>query len=124
MDSKKMWGAIFVSLCAIALVISLVFYANKSKEGAQSQSANVAQSVSDVYGPNLSETQLHAFLNDETLSGLKNEKLAICFGTESTGISDTLLRESDYIVKIPMSNNVDSLNVAAASAVAFYALCN
>jgi len=66
MDSKKMWGAIFVSLCAIALVISLVFYANKSKEGAQSQSANVAQSVSDVYGPNLSETQLHAFLNDET----------------------------------------------------------
>lgn len=64
------------------------------------------------------------FLNDEALSGLKNEKLAICFGTESTGISDTLLHESDYIVKIPMSNNVDSLNVAAASAVAFYAFCN
>lgn len=70
----------------------------------------------------LSENSL--FLNDKEIEDIKQNKLAICFGTESTGISRTLLDKSDYIVKIPMSNNVDSLNVAAASAVAFYALCN
>lgn len=63
------------------------------------------------------------FINDEKINNIKNEKLAICFGTESTGISPELLKNSDYVVKIPMSKHVDSLNVAAASAVTFYALC-
>lgn len=62
-------------------------------------------------------------INDSEIKRLKDEKLAICFGTESTGISDELLQKSDYVVKIPMSKNVDSLNVAAASAVTFFALC-
>lgn len=62
-------------------------------------------------------------LGDPKLSELKDKKIAITFGTESTGISNTLLSASDYVVKIPMSNNVDSLNVAAASAVAFWELC-
>lgn len=62
------------------------------------------------------------FKTDENVNK-KGSKVAICFGTESTGISRHLLDNSDYVVKIPMSKNVDSLNVAAASAVAFYALC-
>lgn len=62
-------------------------------------------------------------INSEEIKKIKSEKKAICFGTESTGISENLLNKSDYVVKIPMSRNVDSLNVAAASAVTFYALC-
>lgn len=61
-------------------------------------------------------------LNDDEISSLKEKKTVVVFGTESTGISDELLIKSDYIVKIPMSNNVDSLNVAAASAIAFWEL--
>lgn len=48
------------------------------------------------------------------------EKLAILLGTEGDGLSASSIANSDYIVRIPMSNNVDSLNVAAASAVAFW----
>lgn len=62
-------------------------------------------------------------LGDSKLDELSGNKKAITFGTESTGISPALLSASDYVVKIPMSNNVDSLNVAAASAVAFWELC-
>lgn len=51
------------------------------------------------------------------------EKLALLLGTEGDGLSDSTLAESDYTVIIPMAHNVDSLNVAAASAVAFYAVC-
>lgn len=51
-------------------------------------------------------------------------KKAIILGTEGTGIKDETLEMCDFTVKIPMSHGVDSLNVAAASAVAFYALAN
>lgn len=51
------------------------------------------------------------------------EKLAILLGTEGEGLSDEALEECDYTVKIPMYHNVDSLNVAAASAIAFWELC-
>lgn len=50
------------------------------------------------------------------------EKLAIIVGTEGEGLQDSTLAACDYTVKIPMSHGVDSLNVAAASAVAFYVL--
>ena len=50
------------------------------------------------------------------------EKLAIIVGTEGEGLQDSTLAACDYTVKIPMSHEVDSLNVAAASAVAFYVL--
>ena len=53
----------------------------------------------------------------------KEEKLAIILGTEGTGLTSTTIEKSDYTVKIPMSHGVDSLNVAAASAVAFWELC-
>lgn len=44
-------------------------------------------------------------------------------GTEGDGLADKTIRDADYVVRIPMHNNVDSLNVAAASAVAFWELC-
>lgn len=54
---------------------------------------------------------------------LAEPKLAILLGTEGDGLSDGTIARCDYTVKIPMSHGVDSLNVAAASAVAFYQLC-
>ena len=47
-------------------------------------------------------------------------KLALILGTEGDGLAERTIAESDYRVKIPMSHGVDSLNVAAASAVAFW----
>lgn len=61
-------------------------------------------------------------INDPTL--MKEEKLAIIMGTEGDGLSDSTISDCDYTVKIPMFHGVDSLNVAAASAVAFYQLGN
>ena len=53
----------------------------------------------------------------------KIEKLAVVLGTEGDGLAPETIAGCDYTVRIPMSHGVDSLNVAAASAVAFYALC-
>ena len=53
---------------------------------------------------------------------LAEEKLAVVLGTEGDGLGDTTIAECDYTVRIPMSHGVDSLNVAAASAVAFWEL--
>ena len=50
-----------------------------------------------------------------------NQKTALFLGSENDGLSESLLRSCDHTVMIPMSHGVDSLNVAAASAVAFYA---
>ena len=50
------------------------------------------------------------------------EKLAIVLGTEGDGLADGSIESCDYTVCIPMAHGVDSLNVAAASAVAFYQL--
>ena len=54
----------------------------------------------------------------------KEEKLAIILGTEGDGLAAITIADCDYTVKIPMSHGVDSLNVAAASAVAFWQLGN
>jgi tRNA G18 (ribose-2'-O)-methylase SpoU len=66
-------------------------------------------------------------LKDNTLSIddprlIREERLAIVMGTEGDGLSDETISDCDYTVKIPMYHGVDSLNVAAASAVAFYQL--
>ena len=53
---------------------------------------------------------------------LAEEKLAIVLGTEGDGLASETIADCDYTVKIPMSHDVDSLNVAAASAVAFWEL--
>ena len=59
-------------------------------------------------------------LNDPRL--LAEPKLAMVLGTEGDGLASSTIASCDYTVKIPMSHGVDSLNVAAASAVAFYQL--
>ena len=53
---------------------------------------------------------------------LAEDKLAIILGTEGDGLAACTIADCDYTVKIPMSHGVDSLNVAAASAVAFWQL--
>lgn len=50
-------------------------------------------------------------------------RLAIVLGTEGDGLADGIIDHADYTVTIPMAHGVDSLNVAAASAVAFWELC-
>ena len=53
---------------------------------------------------------------------MAEEKLAVILGTEGDGLSEQTIAQCDYTVKIPMSHGVDSLNVAAAGAVAFWQL--
>lgn len=59
-------------------------------------------------------------IEEETLK--KAQKLAIVLGTEGTGLMAQTIAACDYTVKIPMSHQVDSLNVAAAAAVTFWQL--
>ena len=59
-------------------------------------------------------------INDSKL--MSEEKLAIILGSEGEGLLDKTIADCDYTVCIPMSHEVDSLNVAAASAVAFWQL--
>ena len=60
-------------------------------------------------------------IDDADLSG--EDRLALLLGTEGYGLPDATVAACDYAVRIPMSHGVDSLNVAAASAVAFWQLC-
>ena len=53
---------------------------------------------------------------------MKEPRLAIVMGTEGDGLPQETIAEADYVVRIPMSHHVDSLNVAAAAAVAFWQL--
>ncbi len=59
-------------------------------------------------------------LDDPELNSI--ERLALVFGTEGDGLSPHTIAQCDMTVRIPMAHNVDSLNVAAASAVAFWQL--
>ncbi len=66
----------------------------------------------------LSDTSVS--LEDPRLAA--EDKLAIVLGTEGDGLAPATIAQCDYTVRIPMSHGVDSLNVAAASAVAFWQL--
>ena len=70
--------------------------------------------------PENGSAQLHA-LGFKTAAMALSE-LAIVLGTEGDGLANNTIAACDYTVKIPMSHGVDSLNVAAASAVAFWQL--
>jgi tRNA G18 (ribose-2'-O)-methylase SpoU len=59
-------------------------------------------------------------LNDTRLKG--EQRLALIMGTEGDGLPQQVIDEADYTVRIPMAHGVDSLNVAAAAAVAFWEL--
>ena len=66
-------------------------------------------------------TNLSVDIDDTELNSEK--KLAIIMGNEGNGLPEATIKSSDYTVCIPMSHGVDSLNVAAASAVAIWQLC-
>ena len=53
---------------------------------------------------------------------LAEQKLALCLGTEGDGLAAETIAQCDYTVCIPMAHGMDSLNVAAAGAVAFWQL--
>ena len=59
-------------------------------------------------------------IDDETVA--REARLAIIMGTEGDGLPQTTIEGADYVVRIPMAHGVDSLNVAAAAAVAFWQL--
>ena len=59
-------------------------------------------------------------LDDPRLPGI--DRLAICLGTEDTGLTEEAISHCDHIARIPMAEGIDSLNVAAAAAVAFWQL--
>ena len=59
-------------------------------------------------------------IDDEAL--MSEEKIAVILGTEGTGLAKSTIENSDYTVMIPMQNEVDSLNVAAAGVIAFWQL--
>lgn len=72
------------------------------------------------------KTAAMALCNDSVSIADKNlhqeEKLALILGTEGSGLLDETIKQCDHTVKIPMADGVDSLNVAAAAAVAFWEL--
>ena len=59
-------------------------------------------------------------IDDETVAN--EERLAIIMGTEGDGLPKETIVQADYVIRIPMAHSVDSLNVAAAAAVAFWQL--
>ena len=61
-------------------------------------------------------------VNIDDAALMKEEKVAIILGTEGTGLAKSTIENSDYTVMIPMQNEVDSLNVAAAGVIAFWQL--
>lgn len=95
--------------------------------------AVIGQEVGDWPGPGMAELRAMGFktvamalrddsyrVDDPVLAA--QEKLAIVLGTEGEGLADRTIADCDFTVRIPMSHGVDSLNVAAASAVAFWQL--
>jgi len=95
--------------------------------------ARIGQSVEDWPHPGLERLRDLGFqtaamalsddavpIDDPALTGA--ERLAIVLGTEGDGLKQETIARCDFVAKIPMSHGVDSLNVAAASAVAFWQL--
>ena len=132
-------GAIFRS--AAALGMDAVLLTQASSDPLYRRSCRVSMGtvfqVSWTYLPDNWQELLGQYgwktaamaLREDTLSVddpilAQTEKLAIVLGTEGDGLTETTIAACDYTVKIPMYHGVDSLNVAAASAVAFWQLRN
>lgn len=60
-------------------------------------------------------------IDDEKLNS--EDKLAIVFGSEGYGLDNNIIDNSDYVVKIPMNERIDSLNVASSTSIALWQLC-
>ena len=95
----------------------------------------IGEELTDWPGPGMQLLREYGFrtaamaLRDESVSIdhpalLAEEKLAVVLGTEGDGLADRTIADCDYTVKIPMAHGVDSLNVAAAGAVALWQLGN
>ena len=95
----------------------------------------IGEELTDWPGPGMQLLREYGFrtaamaLRDESVSIdhpalLAEKKLAVVLGTEGDGLADRTIADCDYTVKIPMAHGVDSLNVAAAGAVAFWQLGN
>ena len=95
--------------------------------------AYVSADLTDWPGPGMERLRAMGFrtaamaLRDDSLAVddpalLAAERLAVVLGTEGEGLADETIAACDWTVRIPMSHGVDSLNVAAASAVAFWVL--
>ena len=134
-------GAIFRS--AAALNIDAVILTNGSSNPLYRRAARVSMgtvfqipwtfvNISDDDNGESYIKRLHSLamaLDDNSVSiddkdVVSEEKLAIILGTEGDGLLQSTISESDYTVRIPMSHGVDSLNVAAASAVVFWAVAH
>lgn len=128
-------GAIFRS--AAALGIGAVLLTRNSCDPLNRRAVRVSMgsvflvpwtwidNIDDV--KNMGFKTLAMALTDKSISidspKLQNEeKLAIIMGTEGDGLPQNVISQADYTVRIPMMNGVDSLNVAAASAIAFWQL--
>ena len=130
-------GAIFRSAAALGMDAVLLTPAcsNPLYRRAIRVSMGTVFQVPWTYLPDNWQEALHEYgyktaamaLREDTLSIddpvlAATEKLAVVLGTEGDGLADGTIAACDYTVKIPMSHGVDSLNVAAASAVAFWQL--
>ena len=129
-------GAIFRS--AAALGIDVVLLTRTSCDPLNRRAVRVSMGsvflvpwtwIDDIEGQLHSEGFVTAAmaLTDDSVSIdhpdlMAQEKLALILGTEGDGLASSTIFDCDYTVKIPMSHGVDSLNVAAASAVAFWQL--
>lgn len=107
--------------------------ANKAAEAAETFEVSEAPEASEWPQPGMKLLQSLGFktaamaLSDQSVpiddpQLMAEEKLAIVLGTEGDGLAASTIADCDYTVRIPMSHGVDSLNVAAASAVAFWQL--
>ena len=103
----------YVYVAQVAMGASPVQYLNAIKEA----EAYDGPSLIIAYSPCIN----HGLKAGMGLSQ-KEEKLAVVLGTEGDGLASETVANCDYTLRIPMSHGVDSLNVAAASAVAFYQL--
>ncbi len=130
-------GAIFRS--AAALNMDAILLTNACSNPLYRRSIRVSMGtvfqIPWTFMNEMSVEDLHAFgfknaamaLSDQSIPIddkrlLQEEKLAVVLGTEGDGLASSTIAGCDYTVRIPMAHGVDSLNVAAASAVAFYQL--
>ena len=130
-------GAIFRSAAALGMVAVVLTPACSNplyRRSARVSMGTVFQ-IPWTYIPGVEGLQQHGFktaamaLTDDSVSIddpalLAEDKLAVVLGSEGDGLAVTTIASCDYTVKIPMYHGVDSLNVAAASAVAFWELRN
>ena len=66
------------------------------------------------------EDGVYFMTNEQMAEAKEADRLAVILGSEGPGLLPQTIAESDYTIKIPMAEGVDSLNVAAASALAFW----